>query len=142
MSVAKYYSFRRIILKTTYMLRPFGSRSRSRFQEDIYVPINVSLSEDTFQISAYLPGVSAEDVEIEIIEDRIEIEGDIPEFELADGQRLLHRELPSGHFHRSMRLGSKLDSAKAEATVTAGILHISVPKAEEAKTHKIAVKAK
>jgi len=124
------------------MLRPFAARSRSRSQEDIYVPINVSLNDDIFEISAYLPGVSAEDVEIEIIEDRIEIEGEIPELELEEGQRLLRRELPAGQFHRSMRLGSKLDSGKAEATVTDGILHLSVPKAEEAKTHKIAVKAK
>lgn len=127
---------------TTYMLRPSAERTRSRFHDGVYVPVNVSISDDVFQISAYLPGIVAEDVEIEILEDRVSIEGDFADLPEAEGQRVLRAELPVGRFHRSFRLGAKLDSTKAEASVENGILSLSVPKAEEARTRKIAVKVK
>ena len=129
---------------TTYMLRPYAGRmrTRSRFQEGVHVPVNVSITEDTFHISAYLPGIRAEDVEIEILEDRVAISGEFAEMAEDEGMRLLRTELPTGRFHRSFRLGAKLDSEKAEAIVKDGILSLSVPKAEEARTRKIAVRAK
>ncbi len=126
---------------TTYMLRSFPGQTRTRANEGVYIPVNVSLSEDTFHISAYVPGIQADDVAIEILEDRVVIEGDFAALAEQEDARILRQEIPSGHFHRSFRLGAKLDAAKAEAIVKDGILSLSVPKAEEAKTRKIAVKA-
>lgn len=127
---------------TTYMLRPYASRLRNRYQEGVHIPVNVSIAEDVFHISAYLPGIHAEDVEIEVLEDRVAISGEFAEMAEDEDARLLRAELPTGRFHRSFRLGTKLDSEKAEAVVKDGILTLSVPKAEEARTRKITVKAK
>lgn len=128
---------------TTLMYHPLAARRQRRFNsESVYVPMNVSASEDAFEISAFVPGIKAEDLDIQVLEDRIIIEGEFVELPEDDGMRVLSQEMPLGHFQRSLRLRSKLDSTKAEAVVKDGILTLSVPKAEESKTHKIAVKAK
>lgn len=128
---------------TTLLYHPLATRRQNRFaNEGIYVPVNVSASEDAFQITAFVPGIKAEDLDIQVLEDRIIIEGEFSERSEDEGMRLLRQEMPSGHFHRSLRLRSKLDAAKADAVVADGILTLRVPKAEEAKTRKITVKAK
>ncbi len=125
----------------TLMYHPLASRQRTRLNEGVYIPMNVSANEDVFQITAFVPGINAEDLDIEVLEDRIIIEGDFADFSEDEGMRMLRQEMPVGHFHRSLRLRSKLDTIKAEALVKDGILTLTVPKAEEAKTRKIAVKA-
>ena len=128
---------------TTLMYHPLATRRQRRFEnESVYVPMNVSASEDAFEITAFVPGIKAEDLDIQVLEDRIIIEGEFTDLPEDDGMRILRQEMPLGQFQRSLRLRSKLDSTKAEAVVKDGILTLSVPKAEEAKTHKIAVKAK
>lgn len=128
---------------TTLMYHPLATRRQRRFEnESVYVPMNVSASEDAFEITAFVPGIKAEDLDIQVLEDRIIIEGEFTDLPEDDGMRILSQEMPLGQFQRSLRLRSKLDSTKAEAVVKDGILTLSVPKAEEAKIHKIAVKAK
>ena len=130
-------------IMTTLMYHPLATRRQRRFEnESVYVPMNVSASEDAFEITAFVPGIKAEDLDIQVLEDRIIIEGEFTDLPEDDGMRILRQEMPLGQFQRSLRLRSKLDSTKAEAVVKDGILTLSVPKAEEAKTHKIAVKAK
>ncbi len=127
---------------TTLYYHPLATRRQSRSNDGIYVPMNVSASDDAFQISAFVPGIKAEDLEIEVLEDRIIIEGEFVELSEEEDFQLLRQEMPSGHFQRILRLRSKLDAAKAEALVEDGILTLTVPIAEEAKIQKIAVKAK
>ena len=128
---------------TTLMYQPLSARHPRRFNsESVYIPMNVSASEDAFEISAYVPGIKAEDLDIQVLEDRIIIEGEFVELPEDDGMRVLRQEMPLGQFHRSLRLRSKLDTTKAEAVVKDGILTLNVPKAEESKTRKITVTAK
>ena len=119
---------------------PQQLRRRSRMAESVYIPVNVSSDDDGFVISAYVPGIQAEDLQIEVLEDSISIEGEfVPEED--ENMRLLRQEQPTGRFQRNLRLRSQLDASKVEADVKDGILTLRVPKAEQAKTRKIAVKA-
>jgi len=127
-------------MRTLYYT-PQQLRRRSRRAESVYIPVNVSSNDDTFVISAYVPGIRAEDLDIEVLEDSISIEGEFNAVE-DESLRMLRQEQPSGRFQRTLRLRSQLDAGKVEAEVKDGILTLRVPKAEEAKTRKIAVKAK
>lgn len=107
----------------------------------VHIPVDVIAVDDDFLLSAYIPGVEAKDLKIEVLEDRITISGDFPVFENEDANYLL-REIPSGSFSRSLRMPTELDASKAEAEVVNGILSLRVSKAEVAKAHQIKVKIK
>lgn len=126
-------------MRTLYYT-PQQLRRRSRMAESVYIPVNVSSNDDGFVISAYVPGIRAEDLQIEVLEDSISIEGEFVAGE-DESMRLLRQEQPTGHFQRNLRLRSQLDASNVEAEVKDGILTLRVPKAEQAKTRKIAVKA-
>lgn len=127
-------------MRTLYYT-PQQLRSRSRMAESVYIPVNVSSNDDAFVISAYVPGIRADDLQIEVLEDSISIEGEFIAEE-DESMRLLRQEQPTGRFQRTLRLRSQLDAGKVEADVKDGILTLRVPKSEQAKTRKIAVKAK
>jgi len=85
-----------------------------------------------------VPGLKAEDLKIEIVEDALSIEG---EFGQHEGEYLMS-ELPAGTFRRTLRLPSELDAEKAAASIENGILTLRVPKAESARPKTIKVVTK
>jgi HSP20 family protein len=104
--------------------------------------LSVDLREegDHFELSAPLPGVKPEDVEVTILGDTVRIHGERhEEREEREGQRWLLREQRFGAFDRTVRLPSpvKVDQAKAE--FRDGMLTIALPKTEEAKERRIPI---
>ena len=97
----------------------------------VHIPVDVIAVEDDYVLSAYIPGVEAKDVKIEVLENRVTISGEFPILENEDANYLL-REIPSGSFSRSLQMPTELDAGKAEAEVVNGILSLRVSKAEEA----------
>ena len=108
---------------------------------EVHIPVDVILEDDVFVLSAYVPGIAAEEIAIEILEDTVEISGEFAAVEDED-VKFLRRERPTGNFYRKLRLPSDLDASKAKAEVSNGVLSLRVPQAESAKTKKIEVKAK
>ena len=96
---------------------------------------------DDYILSAYVPGVKAEELQIEILEDVVSIKGEFIDESTEDTQ-FLRRERPTGSFARSMRLPTLLNASGAEAEVVNGVLKLRVPKAEEAKPKQIKVNVK
>jgi len=108
---------------------------------DVHIPVDVGKDGEEFIITALLPGISAEDVSIEILEDTVSISGEFP-VETNEDVRYLLRERPSGKFSRSLRLPHILDNDSASAEVKDGVLSLRVLQAEETKAKQITVKAK
>ena len=100
--------------------------------------VDVRDDEDAYVISALVPGLKAEELNIQILEDVVTVEGEFK----ADENEYLMRELPHGSFRRTLRLPANLDAEKAEAKITDGVLTLRLPKVESArpKTIKVAVK--
>jgi HSP20 family protein len=96
---------------------------------------NVRDEEDAFVLTALVPGLKADDLTINILEDVVTVEG---EFKQDENEYLL-RELPSGSFRRSLRLPAAVNSEKAEARITDGVLTLRLPKAESARPKKIKI---
>ena len=110
-----------------------GGSSREHF-----LSVNVRDEQDTFVLSALVPGLKADDLNIQVLEDVIHIEG---EFQAGDDEYLL-RELPNGSFRRSLRMPTEIDSEKVEAKIPDGVLPLGLPKAESARPKKIKISAK
>ena len=131
---------------TTYFISP-RSRMLRQYREmdsqrpDVQIPLDVIAEGDDYVLMAYVPGVKAEELQIEILEDVVSIKGEFVDESNEDTQ-FLRRERPSGSFARSMRLPTLLNASGAEAEVVNGVLKLRVPKAEEAKPKQIKVNVK
>jgi HSP20 family protein len=103
-----------------------------------FLAVNVRDEDEAFVLTALIPGVKAEDLNIQVLEDVVRIEGKLAE----DNNEYLLQELSSGSFRRELRLPTPLEADKVEAKITDGVLTLRLPKAESArpKTIKIAVK--
>jgi len=91
-------------------------------------------------IVADLPGVDQKSIEITLEKNILTINtyANVNEIE---GFTIAYSEYEPGDFQRSFRISDEIDRDKIEALVTNGELRLRLPKAETAKTKKIAVKA-
>lgn len=114
--------------------RPVGFNGGRR------MPLDVRASSDEFVITAEVPGLKADDLRIEILEDVITLRGETPEQE-DDHEATLMSEIPQGSFERKLRLPDPVDAKHAEAKIENGLLTLRLPKSEDARPKKIEVKA-
>ncbi len=100
--------------------------------------INIREEDDAYILSALVPGLTAEDLNIQVLDDVIRIEGEYK----ADEQGYLVRELPNGSFTRTLRLPAVIDADHVEAKIADGVLTLTLPKAESARPKKIRIKSR
>lgn len=107
-----------------------------------------SLAIDMYQtaeevvVKAALPGLQAEQVQINITGDVLTVRGETKQEEETGNKAWHLREQRWGAFERSVALPTAVVSDKAKAEFENGILTISLPKAEEVKPKSITVRAK
>ncbi|GAB4505261.1 MAG: Hsp20/alpha crystallin family protein [Anaerolineales bacterium] len=102
--------------------------------------VNVHDEEDAFVLKALVPGLKAEDLTIQVLEDVVHIEGAFPG--TSEEQEFLLNELPNGAFHRTLRMPAAIQADKVEARISEGVLTLRLPKAESARPKKIKVSVK
>ena len=102
--------------------------------------INIWANDDGVAVSAKLPGVTAENIDISVKENSVTIAGTREPKALDEGEKFLRRERRGGDFSRTFRLPFVVDSNGVEAVFKNGILNVSLPRAEEDKPRKISVK--
>ena len=117
------------------------ARNLALKSNDIHVPVDIKDENDAFVLYAIVPGLSAEDIDIEVLNDTISISGEFKN-EVDDDEVFLRSERPNGNFRRSFRFATKLVADNAEANLENGILSLRVPKVPEAQPKNIKVKTK
>ena len=100
--------------------------------------VNIREEDDAYLLSSLVPGLKAEDLNIQILDDVVRIEGEYQ----ADENEYLLRELPGGSFTRTLRLPVAIEADSVEAKIADGILTLKLPKAESARPKKIQVTVK
>jgi HSP20 family protein len=104
------------------------------------LPIDAFVSEDAFVLTAYVPGVNPENVEITFEGEELTIRGSFqPQPENVE---YLKRELYHGGFERRLTFNVPVNADAIEATYEMGVLTLRVPKAEAIKPKQIKVQAK
>jgi HSP20 family protein len=130
----------------TFYLQPFPAQRRMarrwiRMANDEVLhslSVNVRDDEDAFVLTALVPGLKADDLSINILEDVVSIEGEYKQ----DENEYLMSELPNGKFRRSLRLPTLVNSEKVDARIADGVLTLRLPKAESSRPKKIQIAAK
>lgn len=103
--------------------------------------VNIWSDDDKLELTAEIPGVHPDDLNITVLNDQLTLEGD-RKMEVAEDERVYHRrERDSGKFIRSFRLPYAVDNAKIEAKCVNGVLKMTLPRAEVTKPKKISISA-
>lgn len=105
--------------------------------------VDVVEEDDAFVLTAELPGMERDDVEVEVESDVLRIRGDKEEVSEREGEegewsyRVSERSF--GSFSRSFTLPRSVEAGRIEAAFRNGVLEIRMPKREVARGRKIAI---
>ena len=106
-------------------------------EREMLLAVDVQSDDDAF-ITALVPGLDADDLNIEVLNNTVTLRGEFKSTEI-EGSKYLISELPEGRFSRVITLPTALDTAKAEASIHNGVLNLRVPKAESHRPKAVRV---
>ncbi len=101
--------------------------------------INVKDNDKQVVVTAELPGVDKNDVQIDVNGDTLTIRGEKKEERSDRGENWWRRESSFGSFMRRIALPSEVDSGSTEAKMSNGVLEIRMPKVAGSKTKTIKI---
>ena len=115
-----------------------ASREETRSQEQyITPPVDIFETADGLMVTADLPGVAKEGLDVRVENHLLTIRGKAAH--VAAGEPV-YREYALVNFFRQFELNERVDASKISAELKHGVLTLSLPKAEEAKPRKIDVR--
>ena len=107
-----------------------------------YPALNIWTSENGLNVTAEVPGIKPEDIDISVVGETLTLSGERHSDELQEGAQYHRQERGYGKFTRSIQLPFPVDVNKVEATFKNGVLQVALPRAEADKPKKIVVKSK
>lgn len=103
-------------------------------------PVDVIEDADGITLYADLPGVPKDKLNLQLDADTLTIEGEVV-LAMPEEMEASHAEVSLPRYRRTFTLSRELDSEKAGAEFSNGILKLRIPKAAHAQPRKIAVQA-
>ncbi|MCX8057817.1 MAG: Hsp20/alpha crystallin family protein [Spirochaetes bacterium] len=104
--------------------------------------IDIEQDENNFYIKADIPGLTKDDIEIELKDGMLTLRGEKKVEKEEKKKECFRKERWEGKFERTISLPDYIDTEKAEATYNNGVLEITLPKKEEKKPKKLTLKIK
>jgi len=102
-------------------------------------PVNVIEDANGITLSADLPGVPKDKVNLTVEADTLTIEGEVS-LSLPEGMESLHAEVNLPRYRRVFTLSKELDADKVSAEFTNGVLKLRIPKVAHAQPKRIEIR--
>jgi len=99
--------------------------------------VDILEKENSYELNVLLPGLEKENVSIEMENNKLVVSGERAQRTLGENEKFHTMESLHGKFKRSFTLPKNVDSDNIKAAFKNGILEISIPKAEPAKTGRV-----
>lgn len=128
-------------MRQRYLRRFANTVTAPEWQEtrsQVFFPVDVKLENDDFVITAVLPGISPEELEIEVVKETVSLKGEF-KVERSEDDHYLLKERPTGRFSRVITLPDEVDSVQATARMDNGVLTLRLPKSEKARPRSIKI---
>jgi HSP20 family protein len=120
------------------MLR--GTPLRGPISAGVFPLINLTEDQNNYRVRAELPGMKAEELDIQVLGRNLTISGERKIQSEAKDAKYHRRERESGKFSRILALPGDINADKVQAQLVNGVLTVTIPKSEAAKPKQIAVK--
>ncbi len=133
--------FERIRQGLDELSRSYAEKGKAQIRANVYPPLNIYEEADKMVLSAEIPGVKAEDLDISLEGDTLSIQGKRDSREDDFTLSYHRREIESGSFSRAISLPVKVDVERISAKLVNGILTVTLMKAAEATPRQIRVNA-
>ncbi|HNS06416.1 MAG TPA: Hsp20/alpha crystallin family protein [Anaerolineaceae bacterium] len=137
-----------LYIRTPEMIAESRRRMMRRMLENTFnqervlsFPLEMKVNENEYTLTALLPGLSTDEINIQFNNGTLSIDGEYQEIR-DEKSEYLFSEMPAGKFSRSVEINDPIVSEKISAGMKDGVLTIHLPKAEEAKPKTIKINAK
>ncbi|MBC9877564.1 Hsp20/alpha crystallin family protein [Bradyrhizobium sp. INPA01-394B] len=104
-----------------------------------FPPINIWTGPDGAVITAEIPGVAADDLDIAVHQNTVTLRGKRDIDPVAEGAVVHRQERVAGSFARSLVLPFRVDGEKAAAAFRNGLLRLELPRPDADRPRKIAI---
>ena len=95
--------------------------------------VNISERPEAFELRLLAPGFTKQDLKLRVENNVLTVSAEKKNEELKENERWTRREFSHQAFSRSFRLPETVNTEAITAEFTDGVLHLSIPKTEEAK---------
>ncbi len=142
MSIVRFDPFRDITSFREDMNRLFARTFGESGGTQTWAPaVDVFDTKDAVVLKAELPGLTTEDVDVEIDDNVLTVSGERSFADKVEDGHYYRLERSYGKFSRSLTLPKGIKADEVSASFTNGVLEVRVPKADEVKPRKIAIGA-
>lgn len=121
---------------TEEMQRRLPVGRESGFREPL---VDINETGEEVIVTAELPGVSKENIELSLVDNALEIKTSQKEEVSFEKEGYRRRERRAMNFYRVIELPCGVDSSKVKASFNNGVLEVRMPKIEKAKKHSIRI---
>jgi HSP20 family molecular chaperone IbpA len=107
----------------------------------VFTPaVDIFENDTKIVLLADMPGVQAKDLNIDLRDNTLTLDGEVEPFE-GEGEEKVLIEYGVGKYYRQFSLSEMIDQGKIDAQLTDGVLRLTLPKVEKAAPRTIAVQA-
>jgi HSP20 family protein len=121
------------------LLEQFAQASTNGLR-NIVPKIEVVENDKSIELTAEMPGLQEGDVEISLVDNVLTIRGEKRAEQERDEQNYHVTERVYGSFYRAIELPAGIDPSRVEASMSNGVLKVSIPKPAHSETQRIEVK--
>jgi HSP20 family protein len=121
------------------LMEPFGRGGPGVGGE--FPAVNIWTGEDDAILTAELPGINPDDLEITVKNNTITLRGSRKPEDLDDKHTVIRKERGAGTFVRSFSLPFRVDADKVSAQYQKGVIQVMLARSEADKPKKITVNA-
>jgi HSP20 family protein len=111
-------------------------------QQEGDLGVDVYQTDDAIVVKAFIAGVPATNISIDVTRDMLTIEGSREDEREVNDDKYFQKELYWGAFSRTILLPEEVDVDQAEATEKHGILIIRLPKVNKTRATKLKVRSR
>jgi HSP20 family protein len=112
-----------------------------RWQSEVAISpaLDVAETDSEYKITAELPGMSRDDIDVTLEQGRLTISGTKEEEQKEEKENYVRTERSYGSFTRTVPLPATVDEENIEANFKDGVLSLRLPKTEEARGRKVPI---
>lgn len=131
-----------------FSIEPLGDMLQGMFRNlrlgaDAELPfkVDVTESDDSYAITADLPGVKKEDIGVSVDRGTVVITARLEKAsEVKEGDRVIRQERYSGSMQRAFTLDGNIDTDKIDASFQDGVLRVVLPKKEASPQQRVTIR--